>query len=461
MQKISDLFNNSFKYLIAALLIIVPLYPKFPFIEIPGIYVSIRAEDFLLAIIGIFVLIKILPRIKEFFKDKIILSMTIFLTVGLVSLIAGVFLTQTVSLSIGILHLLRRVEYFMPFFAVVSFLPHEKDKNLEFYVKILIIVVLAAFIYGIGERYFGFPVIITQDSESSKGLALRWSPGSQITSTFAGHYDLAAFMVLVLPILISLFFTIQGKLSKTTLFVSVLSGFWLLVNSTSRISFVSYLLATCISLLLLKKYKAMVVIVLLSIILSGFSAGLFARYKSLIDVYSSKIKAVKIMGDNPFRFTVLAQETTLTRRTDASPTPILIPVIEDRSTAIRLNVEWPRAIRAFVKDPLIGTGYSSIGLAADNDYLRLMAEVGFLGLLGFGLVFAQIFFTFVSVFPLTQNFSGLKLGFISGVIGGIFGTLLNASFIDVFEASKFAIIFWLLVGLAVFIVKDKINVNKN
>jgi len=38
---------------------------------------------------------------------------------------------------------------------------------------------------------------------------------------------------------------------------------------------------------------------------------------------------------------------------------------------------------------------------------------------------------------------------------------LNAVFIDVFEASKFAIIFWLLMGLAVYLVKDRSYVQKN
>jgi hypothetical protein len=206
---------------------------------------------------------------------------------------------------------------------------------------------------------------------------------------------------------------------------------------------------------LLKKYKALVFIVLISIVFSGFSSNLFGRYKNLIDVYSSKIKNIKIVKANFFDFTVLAQEATLV------PTPIPAPVFEDRSTSIRLTVEWPGAIRAFLKSPLLGTGYSSVGLAVDNDYLRLLAEVGFLGLFGFVLVIVRTLFIFASAIPLTQNFSGIKLGFVVGAIGGIFGTLLNATFIDVFEASKFAIVFWLIIGLAVCIARERLNVDKN
>lgn len=438
MQKLLELFNKPFKYLVASLLIIVPLYPKFPFIQIPGTYVSIRIEDFLLAIVAIFVLIRFVSNIKIFFKDEIARAIFIFLMVGVVSLISAAFLTKTVVISIGLLHFLRRVEYFIPFFAVLTFLPYEKNKNLEFYIKILIIVVIAAFLYGFGQRYFGFPVITTQDSESSKGLALRWTTGAQITSTFAGHYDLAAYMVLVLPIFISLIFTIKNKFSKWLLIITTSFGFWLLVNSASRISLVSYLISVCISLVLLKKYKAIILVVLISIVLGGFSSNLYSRYKSLIDVYLN----------------VSAQEISLpVKREAAIPSPISIPVFEDRSTSIRLAVEWPRAIRAFLKNPLIGTGYSSIGLASDNDYLRLLAEVGLLGFLAFMLIIVRILFVFIHTLPLSLNFSGIKLGFIAGVVGGIFGTLINATFIDVFEASKFAIIFWLLIGLAVYTVK--------
>ncbi len=38
--------------------------------------------------------------------------------------------------------------------------------------------------------------------------------------------------------------------------------------------------------------------------------------------------------------------------------------------------------------------------------------------------------------------------FVTGVTAGVAGTLANATLIDIFEASKFASVFWLLVGLA-------------
>ncbi len=134
-----------------------------------------------------------------------------------------------------------------------------------------------------------------------------------------------------------------------------------------------------------------------------------------------------------------------------------MPVFEDRSSSIRLNVEWPRAIRAFTKNPLLGTGYSSITLATDNDYLRLLGEAGALGFLAFSLIFIRIGNLTLANFPIHKNFSGVEQAFIAGIAGSIPGVLLNAVFIDVFEASKFAILFWLLMGMFVALLKYKHN----
>jgi O-antigen ligase len=124
------------------------------------------------------------------------------------------------------------------------------------------------------------------------------------------------------------------------------------------------------------------------------------------------------------------------------------PAVEDRSTNIRFNVEWPRAIRALAKNPLLGTGYSSITLATDNDYLRLLGEVGLLGFFAFFLIFLRIGALYLDTLPLYRRFSGIELAFIAGAIGALPGLFANAVFIDIFEASKFAITFWLITGIS-------------
>jgi O-antigen ligase len=152
---------------------------------------------------------------------------------------------------------------------------------------------------------------------------------------------------------------------------------------------------------------------------------------------------------------VYAKDTVFPRRENISPTPTPIPIFEDRSTSIRLNVEWPRAIRAFIKNPLLGTGYSSITLATDNDYLRLLGEIGVLGFFSFTLIFAIIGKLLLTYCKKYKDIYDIEKIFIASATGGFFGVLINALFIDVFEASKFAITFWLLIGMYYSIVSKK------
>ena len=109
----------------------------------------------------------------------------------------------------------------------------------------------------------------------------------------------------------------------------------------------------------------------------------------------------------------------------------------------------------------MGTGYSSINLATDNDYLRLLGEIGILGFIGFCLVFYTIIKEILTVFPLPIKTNSTYTAYMSAVVGFLAGTFLSAVFLDVFEASKFAILFWFILGLAVYQVRSKNYVEKN
>lgn len=459
MQKFVKMLEPVSKYLIAAVLIIVPLFPKFPLLRLPQTYVAIRFEDILLLILAIITGIKILTDLKGFFKDKIVQAFLLFFASGLISLLGGIFLTHDVSFSVGIFHWARRIEYVVPFFAGFTLLAKEKvSENLQFYMKILLIVIIITFIYGLGQRYFNFPIIITQNEEYSKGIALQWTPGSHINSTFAGHYDLASFIVLTIPIFLSLLFIFKDRLSQLFILLTSGAGLWLLIASLSRIGQIAYAAAVGTAFILLKKFKALAIILIISVVLAAMSGSLDARFTRIIKVIYDQLHISQTISQIKNDFTVSAQEFTIpvNRNATATPVPTPIPVFEDRSTSIRLNVEWPRAIRAFLKNPLIGTGYSSIDLATDNDFLRMLGETGLLGFASFFLIFARIGKLFKDkAFPVRKKFEGIELGFIAGVIGGIIGTFIIAFFIDIFEASKFATIFWLILGYAVYFLKNQ------
>ena len=460
MQKLSKWLDNITKYLVAVILLAVPLYPKFPLLRIPGTYVSIRLEDSLLVIAAFVLAAHILPKLSGFLKDKINRAIFIFLLVGLVSLASAVFVTKTVQPHLGVLHWLRRVEYFIPFFLGVIAIRKNK-KNLGFFLKVLMVTILVAFFYGFGQRHLNWPIIVTQNEEYAKGVALRYVPGGHINATFAGHYDLATFLILLLPVYLPLLLLVKDIRIKTVSFAVFISGLWLLSFSGSRISAASYLVAASLSLILVKKYKIIPVVVLTSLLFFSMSTNLTSRYQRLIDVGKEKIQEInnKLLFDQSSGEVIAAEEleSSSLRKKTTVPTPTPVPVFEDRSTSIRFDVEWPRALRALKKNPLLGTGYSSITLATDNDYLRLLGEVGILGFLAFFLIFIRIGKKIYNSLPLVRKFKGVELAFLAGFVGALPGIFINAMFIDVFEASKFAIIFWLLAGFAVALLQNDKN----
>ncbi len=460
MQRLLKRLDDITKYLVAAILLAIPLYPQFPFLRIPGTYVSIRLEDFLLVIAVLVLAAHILPKLSEFLNNKINKAIFISLLVGLVSLASAIFVTKTVQPHLGVLHWLRRVEYFIPFFLGVIAIRKNKG-NLGFFLKVLMISILLAFLYGFGQRHLYWPIIVTQNEEYARGVALRYVQGGHLNATFAGHYDLATFLILLLPIYLSLLLLIKSLRAKTIILAVILSGLWLLSFSGSRISVASYLVAATLSLILVKRYKVIPIMVLISILFFGMSLNLTSRYQRLIDVGKEKIEEInnKLFFNSSLGEVVAAEEfdNISPRRKTTVPTPTPVPVFEDRSTSIRFDVEWPRALRALSKNPLLGTGYSSITLATDNDYLRLLGEVGLLGFFAFFLIFIRIGKRIFDSFPLTKNFKGVELAFMTGFVGALSGIFINAVFIDIFEASKFAIIFWLLAGFAVALLKNDKN----
>jgi hypothetical protein len=125
-------------------------------------------------------------------------------------------------------------------------------------------------------------------------------------------------------------------------------------------------------------------------------------------------------------------------------------IVSDISFATRLQVEWPRALDAFRKSPFFGTGPSSLTEATDNDYLRWLGETGLFGTLIFLVIifnFLRNFFQKSRVWQLKKTKKYDERVLYLGLVFAIIALMINASYIDVFEASKVAFSFWMIIGL--------------
>ncbi|KKU28443.1 MAG: hypothetical protein UX80_C0002G0074 [Candidatus Amesbacteria bacterium GW2011_GWA2_47_11b] len=403
------------KYLLPLILIFVVLYPKFPLLGVSGTFVAVRLEDFIVAAAIIFWALTAL-RQKYLPVHR---SILLYLLTGFVSVFSAIFVTKTAGLNLGVLHALRRVEYMALFAVGFHFL---RNKNqLHFLIRTFLVISLAVSLFGLGQQFLDWPVISTTNSEFAKGLALTLGEGARINSTFAGHYDLAAFSIFPLLLVISLL-TLPQIRHKWLLIGMGSLAYWTMLLSASRVTFAAFFVTAALFLLLIRRKLWLIPLIILAVFSILVSPQLLGRYRELLvdHVFAAADEEVP----------------------DALKPP---EILEDRSFNIRLKAEWPRALRAFYQNPLLGTGFSSVGLAVDNDYLRLLAETGLLGFFAFGLILLRIF---KSARPYLQTPHSPTDAFIIAATLGLVGLLFNAVFIDVFEASKIAIISWTLLGAA-------------
>lgn len=505
MRKLLNWFDNHLlKIGVSLILITVIVYPKFPIVDIPNTWVYIRLEDFLIAAVFLLWIIQFLRR-KVSLKTPLTKPiLAYFLAGGISTAWAIVFHDPKTEFfpNLALLHWLRRIEYMAVFFFVYSTV-----SSWQVFKDYLTVIFTSAFgvcLYGLGQRYFNLPAFSTMNEEFAKGIPLYLMEHSRVLSTFAGHYDFAAFLVLVITVFGSLSFVISKKRYRFSFIGFCLLSFYLLLLTFSRVSFGAYLLTIVILILLqrikwLPKIAILIIVVSLSIISVQKTEDFNDRFSKMIAFNSEFFSSLSLFGKKlptatsssellPFSDIVpqpkvatsvaqiyeepgtgilppqvigpVATPTKRPRPLKITPIPVVTApekektIYVDRSTSTRFDAEWPRAIKAFLRNPILGSGYSSITLATDNDYLRLLGETGLAGFLTFMWIFYQLF-KFIKSEIKRKIRNNFTWGIVIALINVNLGMLANAFLIDVFEASKVAISFWALLGLLLSFFKIK------
>lgn len=462
MQKLSLVFEKYFFWWILLLLVFIPLYPKFPLFNVPGTYVAVRAEDLLIFTTAFFWLLGNIFKLKGYLSETIFQSFLLFWLIGGISLLSAILVTYFIQPHLGFLHLFRRVEYMSLFIIAATSVNSLKQVKLAVWTMFFTALVVIA--YGFGQMWFDFPVISTTNKEFSKGLILFLTNGARVNSTFAGHYDLAIYLSLVLVLAAGLFFNYKKLYPKVLLAAIGFLSFALLGFTAARVSFVATLLG--IALVFLLNKKRLLLLALVFATLAVLAAVPDLRHRMVATI------TVNLMGGGGPKYT--PPPGTVTKFTPVRQRPKIIlessgsalgtatesgaiavdtvpgePINTTelgvyRSSGIRFNVEWPRAINAFYKNPFLGTGYSSLTIATDNDYLRSLGETGILGTLSLGLIF---FIIIKKMLKFIKYASGFIKYFIISLLCAVGVFLVTATFIDVLEASKVAEVFWLTLGI--------------
>ena len=447
------------------------LYPKFPLLVVTGTYVPVRIEDLLIAFLLLLWFLSNLKNLRHLIKQPITQIFLLFWGIGFLSLMSAFLITYFVPYHLGILHWLRRIEDMSLFFVAATTLKNIAQIKV-FLVTILIVAVIVS-VYGFGQVYFHFPVVSTTNSEFSKGLVLELSPGARPNSTFAGHYDLAIFLSVVLIFISTLFFYYPKIWQKILLILTGILSAGLLGLTAARASFA----ATIISLILVfwstGKKILIVGLIIASLVILVASPQLRHRLVATITVnllsgggpkYTLPSTLPQPSGVvNKFSSELMNASGSATGspklpRDIAPGEPINTTELGvERSFNIRTDVEWPRAYMAFKKNPLLGTGYASLidikgnALATDNDFLRSLGETGILGTAALILCFYLISKKIIKAIKLKQD---LEKIFLIASFYSALAILLTGTVIDVFEASKVATLLWVMLGMAWAVASD-------
>lgn len=499
MKKLSGWFSSHWKLAATSfLLIFIPLYPKLPLLDVMHTWVYVRIEDLLVATVIAGYIFSVLKN-KKTPDTPLTVPVFAYWTVGLVSLIWSLLFIgpglANYFPQIALLHWIRRIEYMTLFF--IAYDAVRSDRRLGWVITALTCAVIGIIIYGIGQKFYGFPAFLTMNEEFAKGVPLRLPPTARIASTFGGHYDLAAYMVFVIPIFGSL--ALSFKKIHLKLFYTVLTAgsLIMLLFTASRISFGVYLAAITSMLIIRKKPLYILPVVLVSIILMNLisvSADRFYktfRYTDVVvDLSTGKPigtldkleggRALTSKEENPAEenlpkgseyigvgsnnnltgIKTVEQFVTKDLATGAGELATISgsfliqkALVYDISITTRFQGQWPKAMEAFRRNILLGSGYSTLSVAADGDYMRLLGETGILGAIAFLSVpaaFIIFFFRNRKVLPDDLNYA-----FVAGAVAGLIGLLLNAILIDVFEASKVAYTLWLVLGASMAVMVTK------
>lgn len=506
--------DNLLKAIVAFLLVFIPVYPKLPAIDIPHTWVYIRLEDFLIAAAVALFAIQFLRRKVTLFRP---LAIPIFAywAVGFVSLVITILIIgPTVAHffpTLAILSYLRRIEYMLLFF--VGFAAVNNKKDFVLFIGALILGNLIITLYGVGQRYyldlwqqfpkffemhaFCFPSIQTTNEEFAKGIPMCLPKEGRITSLFGGHYDLSAYLVLVIPAILAFAISVKKLWKKIPLFILSAMMVFVLILTSSRVSFAAYIIGAVAALIFIGRKKYIIPVLIITVLLSSMTPdGVLDRFMKTFrltnvvldesgqvvgttdDGLSEELKRKlaqnkKAIGKQDFEALPAGSSIIGFGQSTATNQAILKKslseleqekyaygaiqissvsgtflvqkaLVYDISFTTRFQSEWPNAWRAFLRNPLTGSGYSTITLATDNSLLRALGEVGALGFAAFVSFFVAWYFFMkkqAKYAPVPVKF------FAFGLSGGIIGLFINAIMIDVFEASKVAENLWLILGV--------------
>ncbi|PIQ71639.1 hypothetical protein COV87_02215, partial [Candidatus Roizmanbacteria bacterium CG11_big_fil_rev_8_21_14_0_20_37_16] len=233
-------------------------------------YIAIRLEDIYVAFVYFVFVIQLLRKKVRLNLQYLLLFVLFWISV-FISLYLGFFIQKTIAvLNVGFLNSLRRIEYMGIFFVFASSVRTRKD--IVFYLRFILATIAIVTVYGLGQKYLGWPAVQTMNPEYAKGYLLVLDAWARISSTFGGHYDLAAYLIFFIPFLLA----ITIRVNKW-FYILVLLALSNIALSASRVSYGAYVLSSFPFLLYFRKWKLLIITILATVGLTFLSSNLTQR----------------------------------------------------------------------------------------------------------------------------------------------------------------------------------------
>lgn len=421
--------NKSLNIFLTLLIIVILVAPKINIISISGSRNGIRIDDIFIAAYVIILLYRIINKkikINNTIKTVIIIFCG-YILINIVSTVIN-YIKGEVEIILSLLYVIRKIEYFILFFAGIDYYNTCKNKN--DWLKLLNMIVAFHVIYSILEY---------TNIMGDIGYLIGRPVNDRTYSTFSGPYEFSAFFSMMSCIYIVNIFKNKNYIYIPLLLISVFE----ILISQSRISFLAVLVVMIISTLYyLKENKRklmigafIILIGILFVALINFTNISFLRRFKELDL-SSSLNTFKIAWDN-------ADYNYYKETGEIKYAPEALESSSDLSYVFRIS-KWTTLLKETFKFPLIGLGPSIVGEGIDGNFIRIICETGLLGIMAWLLL---------EVYILMENYKSKKSVFSNY---GFFITInLNiiALFIDIFEASKIMPIFWFILGIT-FIEKE-------
>lgn len=321
------------------------------------------------------------------------------------------------------------ITYFLLILFIYQFI--NKFNEVKLYISILLYFSLIPSIFGL-IQYFKIFALLKIDT-------FKLLPKDVAYSTFGNKNFFAGFLVLVIPLSLSLFCYEQKLLKKIVFLITFLILLFSLLITFTRGAYIGIFAGIVtfflLNLISLKKYfvKIIVIILIISICLSIIllKLNIFENVKdAVVSIFSFS------HGTNLMRITT-----------------------------------YKSFFRAAIKNPLTGVGigtfqltfpffrdelYSSKGLThntlhAHNEYLEILGEQGIIGLVLFlWFIYILLYLSIKKFF--TSKYKPYKW-ILSGLIASILGALAHNIFSVNLRMTSTSVIFYFLVGLTIVLIK--------